>query len=73
MRTIVEYTVICGINSGVIVDAVYEHIKEGWQPFGGICIAYERNIHRELGPGDINLPNDFEHVCQAMVKYAEED
>jgi len=70
---IIEYTVITGITSAVIVEAVHEHMAWGWQPFGSICLAYERNIHRELGPNDKNLPNDFEHYAQAMVKYEETD
>ncbi len=69
MRRITDYTVVVACNSGALTDSVFDHIEIGWQPLGGICLAYERNIHRELGPGDINLPNDFEHYAQAMVKY----
>lgn len=69
MRQIVDYTVIVAANGGALVDSVFENIGQGWQPLGGVCLAYERNIHRELGPSDINLPNDFEHYAQAMVKY----
>jgi len=69
MRKIVDYTVIVAANGGALVDSVFENIEQGWQPLGGVCLAYERNIHRELGPNDINLPNDFEHYAQAMVKY----
>lgn len=69
---IIDYTVIGACDSGALTDAVFENIEQGWVPLGGVCVAYERNIHRELGPNDINLPNDFEHYFQAMVKYADE-
>ena len=72
MRAIVDYTVIVACNSGFLVDEVFLHMKQGWQPLGGVCLTYERNIHREIGPNDKNLPNDFEHYAQAMVKYADE-
>lgn len=72
MTKIVDYTVIGACDSGALVDAVFENVEQGWVPLGGVCVAYERNIHRELGPNDINLPNDFEHYFQAMVKYADE-
>ncbi len=72
MRMIIDYTVIGAIDTGYLAEAVYNAISDGWQPFGGVCVAYERNIHREIGPIDINLPNDFEHYAQAMVKYADE-
>lgn len=72
MKTIYDYTVIAAADQGALVDGVAELMDSGWQPFGGVCLAYERNIHRELGPGDINLPNDFQHFAQAMVKYADE-
>jgi len=71
MRMITDYLVVTAINAAVLAEAVYENITEGWQPIGGICLVYERNIHRELGPNDKNLPNDFEHYAQAMVRYAE--
>ena len=68
MRKIIDYTVITACDSGALTDSVFEHIEEGWEPLGGVSLAYERNIHRELGPGDKNLPNDFQHYAQAMVK-----
>ena len=68
-RKIIDYTVVSAINSAVIVEAAVEHIAEGWEPFGGICLAYERNIHREPGANDFNLPNDFQHYVQAFVRY----
>ncbi len=68
-RTITDYTVVTACDSGALTDAVYEHIEEGWQPLGAVCLAYERNIHRAIGPNDINLPNDFEHYTQALVRY----
>ena len=71
MRMIIDYTVIGAIDTGHLSEAVYDAISDGWQPIGGVCLTYERNIHREIGPNDINLPNDFEHYVQAMVKYAE--
>ncbi len=64
---ITDYTVITAINSGELSEGVYGLMAEGWQPFGGVCITYERNIHRE--PGRCQLPNDFEHYAQALVKY----
>lgn len=70
--TIIDYTVIAACDSGALTDSVFDHISIGWQPIGGVCLAYERNIHREIGPNDINLPNDFEHYAQAMVRYADE-
>lgn len=72
MKTIYDYTVVAAADQGALVDSVAELMAMGWQPLGGVCLAYERNIHRELGPGDINLPNDFQHFAQAMVKYADE-
>lgn len=68
-RKIIDYTVIVACNSDFLVDEVVLHMEQGWQPLGGICLAYERNIHREIGPNDINLPNDFDHYAQALVKY----
>jgi hypothetical protein len=69
---ITDYTVVSAINSGLLVETVYEHICHGWQPLGGVCVTYERNIHRVIGQHDLNLPNDFEHYAQALVKYAGE-
>ena len=71
MRMITDYLVVTSIDSGSLAEAVYENITEGWQPIGGICLTYERNIHRVLGQHDKNLPNDFEHYAQAMVRYSE--
>ncbi len=68
---IVDYTVVTACNQMYLAESVIEHIEDGWQPFGGVCHAYERNIHREIGPNDINLPNDFEHYSQAFVKYGD--
>ena len=65
---ITEWTFMSSFDAASLIDAVNEHIQDGWQPFGGITLAYERNIHHELGPQDINLPNDFQHYTQAMVK-----
>lgn len=69
MKTIIDYTVIVACDSGALVETVFQHIQLGWVPLGGVCLAFERNIHRAIGPTDINLPNDFEHYAQAMVKY----
>jgi hypothetical protein len=69
MNKIIDYTVVSARNSGALVDAVFDLIEDGWQPLGGVCLAYERNIHRDIGLGDVNLPNDFEHYAQALVKY----
>lgn len=66
---VTDYTVVTACDSRHLSEAAFELIQEGWQPFGGVCLAYERNIHREIGPNDINLPNDFEHLSQAFVKY----
>ncbi len=66
---ITDYTVITAINSRELTEGVYGLIEEGWQPLGGVSLAYERNIHRILSENDVNLPNDFEHCAQAMVKY----
>lgn len=64
-----EWTFMSSCDAAALIDSINEHIEDGWQPFGGITLAYERNIHREIGPQDINLPNDFQHYTQAMVKY----
>jgi hypothetical protein len=69
IRKIIDYTVIGAGRTDDLADAVYESMQDGWEPFGGVSLAYERNIHRLLAPNDINLPNDFEHYVQAMVKY----
>ena len=66
---IIDYTVVTACNLKYLVEGAYDHLQEGWQPLGGVCLAYERNIHRVIGPNDINLPNDFEHYAQAFVKY----
>ena len=68
-RTITDYTVITACDSGALVESVFEHIEEGWQPFGAVGLSYERNIHRVIGQHDKNLPNDFEHYTQALVRY----
>lgn len=68
-KKIIDYTVVTAINTMHLAETVHSAMSEDWQPFGGVCLAYERNIHRELGPSDKNLPNDFEHYAQAMVKY----
>lgn len=65
---ITDYTIISSCRTDFLVETVYEMIRDGWQPLGGICLAYERNIHRKIGQHDLNLPNDFEHYAQAMVK-----
>lgn len=64
-----DYTIITSCRTDALVETVYEMIEDGWQPIGGICLSYERNIHRVIGENDINLPNDFQHYAQAMVKY----
>lgn len=69
MKRLIDYTVITAIDTGHLVEAVNDLMVQGWEPCGGVCLAYERNIHRELGPNDKNLPNDFEHYAQAMVRY----
>lgn len=69
-QTIIDYTVISAIDIRWLTEGAAELLKEGWQPLGGVRHTYERNIHREIGPNDINLPNDFEHFSQAFVKYA---
>ena len=66
---IIDYTVVTACNLKYLVETAYDHLEEGWQPFGGVCLTYERNIHRVIGENDINLPNDFEHYAQAFVKY----
>lgn len=68
---ITDYTVISACDSAALVDGIAELMLEGWQPFGGVCLVYERNIHRLISEHDVNLPNDFEHYAQAMVKYGE--
>ena len=67
---ITDYTVISSIDTANLTEAVYEMIQDGWQPLGGVVLAYERNIHRKMGQHDKNLPNDFQHYAQAMVKVA---
>ena len=67
-KLIIDYTVIAACDLKHLVEGVAEMMAEEWIPFGGVSLAYERNIHRELGPNDINLPNDFEHYAQAMVR-----
>ena len=68
---IVDYTIVIACDNAHLIESAYQLIGKGWQPFGGICHTYERNIHREIGPNDINLPNDFEHYSQAFVKYGD--
>lgn len=72
MKTIYDYTVVAAANQAALTESVAELIAMGWQPLGGVCLAYERNIHRVIGQHDKNLPNDFEHYAQAMVKYADQ-
>lgn len=69
MREIVDYTVIGSCSMEHLVDGMAEHIAEGWQPFGGVSLAYERNIQRSI-TDERYLAQDFEHYAQAMVKYA---
>ena len=69
-KKIIDYTVISSIGIRWLTEGAVELLEEGWQPFGGVCHTYERNIHRKIGTNDINLPNDFEHFSQAFVKYA---
>ncbi len=66
---IIDYTVVTACNLKYLVESASDHLEEGWQPLGGVCLTYERNIHRVIGESDINLPNDFEHYAQAFVKY----
>ena len=70
-KKIIDYMVICAIDTRWLTECAVKLLEKGWQPLGGVCHTYERNIHREIGPNyDINLPNDFEPFSQAFVKYA---
>ncbi len=68
MTKIVDYTVIGAINLKELVEGVYELISEGWQPIGGVSLAYERNIQRSI-TDERFLAQDFEHYAQALVKH----
>ena len=65
---IIDYTVISAINSMELSEGVNALISDGWEPLGGVCLAYERNVHREVDDPRL-LVNDFEHYAQALVKY----
>ena len=66
--TIVDYTVIGSCGMKYLVEGVAEHIADGWQPLGGVSLAYERNIQRSVDDKRF-LAEDFEHYAQALVKY----
>ena len=38
-RKIIDYTVITACDSGALTNSVFDHIKKGWQPLGGVCLA----------------------------------
>ena len=67
-RKITDYTMIGSCDMKYLVESVAEHIADGWQPFGGVCLAYERNIQRSVADERF-LPQDFEHYAQAFVRY----
>ena len=54
---ITEWTFIASVDQGTLVECINEYIEEGWQPYGGVGIAFE-------GGGDLVLC----HYTQAMVK-----
>jgi len=75
MKKIIDYTVVTAIDTANLVELVFEMIQEGWQPFGGVSLAYERNkvslqgFERPPGSDVVGINNDFEHYAQALVKY----
>lgn len=53
-----EYTIVIGISPTELVTKVNEHIKQGWQPIGGVCIATAKTL------GDKTTTVS----CQSMTK-----
>ena len=65
---ITDYTVIGACGSMELSEGVNALISDGWQPLGGVSLAYERNIQRSI-TDERYLAQDFEHYAQALVKY----
>ena len=56
-----EYTVIQAWVVEKLVEQVNEHIKQGWQPCGGIAVAYDAT---DIGGQSVSQAI----FCQAMVR-----
>lgn len=54
-RKIIEHDLLC-LPASEIDENIERAIKDGWQPFGGVCVAWEP------------LAKEF-YYAQAMVKY----
>ena len=55
---ITEWTFIASVDQGTLVECINEYIEEGWQPYGGVGIAFEDN----------HDGTHVYHYTQAMVK-----
>ncbi len=65
---IIDYTVLGAVSSMELSEGVNALISDGWEPLGGVSLAYERNIQRSV-TDERYLCQDFEHFAQALVKY----
>ena len=60
---ITEWTFIASVDQAALTESVNEKIEEGWQPYGGVGIAFEQMTNRY---GDSETA--ISHYTQAMVK-----
>jgi Domain of unknown function (DUF1737) len=58
MTTIKEYTIVMDSDPKKLAEKVNQHITQGWQPIGGVCVATQYTL------GD----NTRTISCQSMVK-----
>lgn len=64
-----EYTIIGAVSHLALSESVNEHIEDGWQPIGGVAVAYDpKAAHRSGG----YETNGCIIAHQAMVREREE-
>lgn len=56
-KKVTDYSLAIAYTWRDLITLVDKQMKEGWQPFGGICVQ------------QITLPNTQGNYWQAMVKY----
>ena len=62
---ITEWTFIASVDQAALTESVNEKIEEGWQPYGGVGIAFETLMQRD--GLDVEHHYDICHYTQAMV------
>ncbi len=68
MSKVTDYTLVVGENEESVINEVKNHMKEGWQPIGGIAVVFIEKIFKDVPDGDDPLWETNCEYTQAMVK-----